>query len=278
MIDTSKLGIKNIDGHAMFSDIDRTFDKLENTTIKWSQFKEECLGTVMATSCCANELVLTDTKLEDVISVNPEYRFRSVCVHTDNLWIGGVRPCRKGEFRGEVKWLKKDAIHLTHTVFNKNYTTFVNEHLPIYQIVNDNKIYYDTPIITERDRVNPNYQEIQNSMISAYVDTHILLCLAWEDYFQWKVRVKMPEWKKSVEIWINPANIKEVFRLRDIPDGSQRRKALKHIVSAHTRTLKSGERIEIMRYLRGKERFSQNGYELTVIPSKDDVKTLGKKV
>lgn len=88
----------------------------------------------------------------------------------------------------------------------------------------------------------------------------------------------MPEWQKSVDFYIQPSNIKQVFKLRDIADGEQRRKALKHVVSAHSRKLSNGEKIEVMRYLRGKEKFTQNGYEMTIIPSKDDIATLGGKI
>lgn len=271
--DVSKFNIKNTNMINMFGDLENVFQILEDSKVKWGTIKSNCLGTVMALSHTSEELIYIDTKLSDLIDLEQNYNCKVVITANDNVKLIGIRPCKKGDFRGECTYIKPRTVHLTHTALTLNGKELIEERLPIYV---DDEFNYDTPIITVKDRQNKNYMLMQKSMENAYMDCQIAISMGYEDYFHWKIRVKMPEWEKSIEVWINPANIKDVFKLRDIQDGEQRRKALKHIVSAHKRTLKSGETIDIMRYLRGKEKFSQNGYEMTIYPSKDDIKSYTK--
>lgn len=64
----------------------------------------------------------------------------------------------------------------------------------------------------------------------------------------------------------NISQLKELFSLRDIPEGYKRRAALKHWVASHLRRKpsKPDEQIEIKKYLRGKESFDWFGIRGTV--------------
>lgn len=256
--------------------IDRIFDLLDDKRIDYNKFPGENLGTVVGDNMftAGGGCMFTDTTLDDLLSLENDYNYKFVvCNSRENMPIFflNIKPCKKGDFRGEVKYLPPKSIHLTQSVF-LNGKKLVAEHLPV-TFVNG---FYHIPLngITKQN----NFAQLKELLQTAITNTHISVCFAWEQYFLWRVKVKMPEWSKSIDFNINPADIKSVFKLRDIADGEQRRKALKHIVHSHERKLKSGEKIEIMRYLRGKEKFTQNGYEITVIPSKDDIKTLGDKL
>lgn len=68
-------------------------------------------------------------------------------------------------------------------------------------------------------------------------------------------------------IWINDlAQVKELFTLREIPDGYKRRAALKHWVAKHLRrkSSKPDETVEVRRHLRGKESFEWFGMRGTI--------------
>lgn len=62
------------------------------------------------------------------------------------------------------------------------------------------------------------------------------------------------------------SQLKELFSLRDIPEGYKRKAALKHWVASHLRRKpsKPDEQIEIKKYLRGKESFDWFGIRGTV--------------
>ena len=262
-----KADIKN-----SFINIDQVFNLLDDKRIDYKKFPGENLGTVIGDNMLVEKdgRIFIDTTIDDLLSLQSEYNYKFVICNSskETPFFISIKPCKKGDFRGEVKYLPPNSIHLMQSVFSDR-KRLVSEHLPM-AIVNG---FYQCILDGSPKAKDFNQYDLQ----TASMNTHISICFAWEQYFLWRVRVKMPEWSKSVDFNINPADIKSVFKLRDIADGEQRRKALKHIVHSHERQLKSGEKIEIMRYLRGKEKFTQNGYEITVLPSKDDIKNLDRK-
>lgn len=260
----------NITGIEMFRDLDQIFKILEDTRINYNTFKGENLGVVLCSEVTENADIFVDTTLEDLLSLDKNYQIK--CITIDSRYnlpvFTSIAPAKKSDFRGEVNYLPKNTIRFTTTTFI-NGEARADECLPI---VEELGLKYDCPLTILNQRCSK--KEKNEILKNHYEMAHMNICFAWEDYFKWKIRVKMPEWNKSVDFYINPCNIKEVFRLRDIVDGQQRRKALKHIVRSHTRRISESERIEIVRHLRGEEKFKQNGYEITIIPSKDDLKRI----
>jgi hypothetical protein len=77
----------------------------------------------------------------------------------------------------------------------------------------------------------------------------------------------------------DPVGIKEVFRLRDIPPGAARRKALLHWVRAHWRKRRSitpDDRSWIRQHLSGQWSYVWNGLRCQIEPSVDDLGLLTK--
>jgi hypothetical protein len=71
----------------------------------------------------------------------------------------------------------------------------------------------------------------------------------------------------------DPVGVREAFRLRDIPDGKQRRTALRHWVRDHWR--RRGRESEadhrwILAHMRGAEEFSWSGLQCRIEPSRQD--------
>lgn len=276
MNDNNKYGFPKADVKKSLTNIDRVFNLLDDKRIDYKKISGENLGTVIGNNMFVEDgshMICTDTKLDDLLSLENEYNYKFVIFNpnADLPFFINIKPCKKGDFRGEVKYLPPKSVHLMQSVFLDR-KRLVSEHIPMALV---NGFYF--PLLDGIPKAK-DFNQLDDTLRNASLNTHISICFAWEQYFLWRVRVKMPEWNKSVDFNINPADIKSVFKLRDIADGEQRRKALKHIVHSHERQLKSGEKIEIMRYLRGKEKFTQNGYEVTVIPSKDDIKSLESKL
>jgi hypothetical protein len=71
----------------------------------------------------------------------------------------------------------------------------------------------------------------------------------------------------------DPQGARAVFRLRDIPEGRQRRTALKHWVTEHWRSTPAtnDKSIKVGEYLRGAEKFTWNGLRCIVTPSLADL-------
>ena len=61
--------------------------------------------------------------------------------------------------------------------------------------------------------------------------------------------------------------VKELFKMRDIPDGRRRRVALRHWVASHMRRkpTKPDEQVAVREYLRGAKDFSWNGIEGRIV-------------
>jgi hypothetical protein len=69
----------------------------------------------------------------------------------------------------------------------------------------------------------------------------------------------------------DPEGAREVFRLRDIPNGASRRSALRHWVEHHWRRTRSGS-TPVREHLRGTQRFAWNGWDCEIVPSPHDVR------
>jgi hypothetical protein len=103
------------------------------------------------------------------------------------------------------------------------------------------------------------------------------------EYYEWFVYIRENEKSVGIKIPILPEASKEVFALRNIPEGEMRRKAICNFVRQHYRTVMSSyseEKREILvrKHLRGEDKFNWRGLEVYIIPAEYDVmKTKTKK-
>lgn len=112
-----------------------------------------------------------------------------------------------------------------------------------------------------------NRSVLENSLIEVDMQAHACMLTAQQITSEqfWKVRIG---WDSLPRITFNTdvLGVREVFRLRDIPNGAQRRAALRHWVGEHWRENEK-DRIKVRRHLRGAIKFSWNGLQCEIEPS-----------
>jgi hypothetical protein len=101
--------------------------------------------------------------------------------------------------------------------------------------------------------------------------------IAFTREFFWSVRLGWVGYP-TIRIPTDPVGAREVFRLRDIPEGRQRRAALKHWVTEHWRQNRHepAEDVKVRQHIRGHERFVWNGLVCEIAPSVVDMQRLAE--
>lgn len=96
--------------------------------------------------------------------------------------------------------------------------------------------------------------------------------LIFQQYFKWKVTLGY-EGFPHISLTCTPEGAREVFRLRDLPEGKMRRTAIRHWVGEHVRRKKSdpNEFVKVLDYLRGETVFTWNGLRCSIQPSRSDL-------
>jgi hypothetical protein len=91
-------------------------------------------------------------------------------------------------------------------------------------------------------------------------------------HYHWHVSLGY-EGGLAINLATDPVGAREVFRLRDIPEGKSRRAALRHWVAHHWRKKHDDPAAEVAvrEHLRGATRFAWNGLICEIRPSKDDL-------
>jgi hypothetical protein len=92
----------------------------------------------------------------------------------------------------------------------------------------------------------------------------------------WRVILTDKKSGFSLLIPVDPKSLKDIFKLRDIPEGRERRVALKHWVSEHFKNAKGNlssdeDLIYVHSYLRGQELFDWGTFTVEIKPSYQDV-------
>lgn len=97
------------------------------------------------------------------------------------------------------------------------------------------------------------------------------LFLARQKRQQWRVYLGL-EGRPGLELPTTPHGASEVFRLRDIPEGKDRRLALRHWVAEHWRTRPSlpDEEYQVREHMRGVQDFMWSGLRCKITPSRVD--------
>lgn len=99
-----------------------------------------------------------------------------------------------------------------------------------------------------------------------------IACAAlWTRRFNWRVSIGFED-APAVSFMTDPVGAREVFRLRDIPNGKSRRTALTHWVREHWRQKRDvpEESVKVREHLRGASEFVWNGLRCRIVPSAID--------
>lgn len=101
----------------------------------------------------------------------------------------------------------------------------------------------------------------------------LALSMAFTQFYDWKVVLGFHENLPKISLVTDPVGTKEIFRLRDIPNGGTRRAALRNWVREHYRQTRSDPPEEklILEHLRGATEFTWNGMYCKIVPSQHDL-------
>jgi hypothetical protein len=106
-------------------------------------------------------------------------------------------------------------------------------------------------------------------------DVHLMMRCAYglmfRAYYDWHVTIGLDD-GPTLKLPTDPTGVREVFRLRDIPPGRQRRTALHHWVREHWRQRRADPTTEakVREYLRGATKFTWNGLRCTIAVIDED--------
>lgn len=83
----------------------------------------------------------------------------------------------------------------------------------------------------------------------------------------------------KMRIPVNCKRLSSLFKIREIPEGSSRRKALIHWVSQHERKLQKDEcekLVSVVKHFRGETEFKWGGMDCEIMPSEEDAKHMAE--
>lgn len=95
-------------------------------------------------------------------------------------------------------------------------------------------------------------------------------------YYEWFVYIRETPKSVGFKIPIVPESSKDVFSMRDIPEGKERRSAICNFVRQHYRSIKTdydpGQReVIVKKHLRGETKFNWRGLDVNIVPSEYDI-------
>lgn len=107
---------------------------------------------------------------------------------------------------------------------------------------------------------------------------HMALQLSLTYDYEWSCYIKETPDSLGVRIPIHPSSSKEVFIMRNIPEGAKRKRAIVNFVKDHYRTItdfnNEERQILIKKHFRGDLKFNWRGLEVHITPSPYDLRTI----
>ncbi|GAJ22337.1 unnamed protein product, partial [marine sediment metagenome] len=100
--------------------------------------------------------------------------------------------------------------------------------------------------------------------------------MALTNYYEWYVFIREHPDAVGIKVPILPESSKEIFQLRNIPEGQERKKAICNFVRQHYRTIKAAyneeeRQVLVRKHLRGETKFNWRGLEVNIIPADYDI-------
>ncbi len=117
----------------------------------------------------------------------------------------------------------------------------------------------------------------ENSMyLQTIRNLHMAMQLSLTYDYEWSCYIRETQDSIGVRIPIHPSSSKEVFIMRNVPEGKSRKRAIVNFVKDHYRTIKgldNNERqILIKKHFRGDLKFNWRGLEVHITPSPYDLR------
>jgi hypothetical protein len=129
--------------------------------------------------------------------------------------------------------------------------------------------------------VKQSLEDKDSAYIHAIKNFHMALQLSLTYYYEWSCYICEDDNSLGVRIPIHPSSSKDVFVMRNIPEGTKRKKAIVNFVKDHYRTITDfrGEEREILikKHFRGELKFNWRGLKVSIIPSEYDLNRIKTK-
>lgn len=169
---------------------------------------------------------------------------------------------------GKQRWFtSKEGYGINKMKEKKDIKYALPIHTPLRQ-----GYYFKESDIKKRieDAVNGN-DDMYLHMVRGF---HLSLQLSLTYHYEWSCYIKENDDSIGIRIPIHPSSSKEVFVLRNIPEGKKRRAAIVNFVKDHYRTIKGlGNEREVLikKHLRGDLKFTWRGLKVQISPSPYDI-------
>ena len=126
--------------------------------------------------------------------------------------------------------------------------------------------------------ISDSVNDEEHPYVRAYLAFHYSLQLALTYYYEWSCYIRENENSIGIRIPIHPSSSKEVFIMRNIPEGNSRKKAIVNYVKEHYRKINNcnDQEVEILikQHFRGELKFNWRGLEVHITPSQYDLKRI----
>lgn len=121
------------------------------------------------------------------------------------------------------------------------------------------------------DGVTPSFSRMQ-CCIRDDAKTAMASAVALRQRYEWSVSLGL-EHSPSIRFSTDPTGVKDIFRIRDLPEGRDRREPLLSWVLDHWRQTRNDPDMEtyVRKHLRGAVSFSWQGLDVELTPSQFDV-------
>jgi hypothetical protein len=193
----------------------------------------------------------------------------------EEIKMNEINAVSEDEIKNYEAKIDKTAYDELHkNLINQGY--IFNDPFPVYFPL-DYRFYYD------KYAIDKNIKESIGTYLDNVFNIIYAVIVSFTAYFEWFVYIRENDNSIGIKIPIHPESFNDIFELRNIPEGAERKKAILHYVKSHYRrhrveTYNMDERlVYVKKYLRGETKFNWRGLQVNIIPSQDDVNILQSK-
>jgi len=212
-----------------------------------------------------------------------------------NGYFTDVDPVKDLDFQLNVKCLTWSQEYNTLSMLSLK-STNAKQSRGRYKICDPRMVAYDMAVLPMTNRPPiamsqiiswrgntfvPNstaYPRISHFTLEEQDRIRILLGIQFTNRYDWVVQLGYPD-RMKINFITNPSSIRDLFKLRDVPEGKKRRESLRNWVSEHKRKRSTIEEdtIYVKKHLRGATSFSWDGLEGVIYPAQFDQELVAKK-
>lgn len=177
---------------------------------------------------------------------------------------------------GKQKWWTNEQGY-GFTKINKVSDDF-NLIFPEYTSLTPGYVYNKQEVVK---MIAKEIEDKDSPYLMAIRNLHMALQLSLTYYYEWSCYIKEGPDTLGIKIPIHPSSSKEVFLMRNVPEGQKRKKAIVNFVKEHYRTITDyrGTERELLidKHFRGELKFNWRGLEVYITPSQYDLQRVKTK-